>query len=720
MKKNYLFKTLSTLFLSLFISLQSFAQLGTDVYTLGLDNSNNYGGSWVATSAGTGFGNWNFADNNNGTSIFAGRFITAAHQSGVDVSGNSFGMYANPSGASSTASRSLPKEMLEGDSFSIVVGVSYRNGQKGFRLRNSSNSPIITFEVSNDQYNLNGNNVFGPAHPYSENTVITFTFTQNATDVSWTAVRSGGLTDSQSGTISSISPSTITNLEMFITNTDGGGAAQNNLYFNSLVFTSKYTINNNSSVNVTSTTTAPYLQVESGSTVTVASSNALTVSGNLTNNGTVTLNSGSSLIVNGTSTGNVTYTRNLPTSNWYLVSSPVSGQAYNDAYVTANGIDSGTGSNRGIATYTNTDNTWSYLVSGGSGTFDNGKGYSVKRASAGDISFTGTINTANVSVAVSNGFNLVGNPFTASLNLGDFFVDNGAAGAISGAQTWFWNGSSYDVKTSGNHGTFEIAPGQGFFVNAAGGGNLTFNISSVSHATAVFQKTNPRPEITLTLTEGSDTRNAYIYYVNGTTIDYDLGYDGNLFGGVSHSLAVYSHLVNNDNGNKYQLQSLPDSNYENMVIPIGIIAAAGKEITFTAEALNLPNDLKVYLEDRLTNTVTRLDEANTSYKVTLNDALNGTGRFFLHTKASGVLSTDELALSNTSVYVTANNTLRVIRLPSGNAIVKVFTILGKQVVQTNFSSTGSYDVSLPKLATGMYIVQLETATGKLNKKIFLE
>ena len=157
-----------------------------------------------------------------------------------------------------------------------------------------------------------------------------------------------------------------------------------------------------------------------------------------------------------------------------------------------------------------------------------------------------------------------------------------------------------------------------------------------------------------------------------------------------------------------------------MVIPIGIIAAAGKEITFTAEALNLPNDLKVYLEDSLTNTVTRLDEANTSYKVTLNDALNGTGRFFLHTKASGVLSTDELDLSNTSVYATANNTLRVIRLPSGNATVKVFTILGKQVVQTNFSSTGSYDVSLPKLATGMYIVQLETATGKLNKKIFLE
>ncbi|NCT08966.1 MAG: T9SS type A sorting domain-containing protein [Flavobacteriia bacterium] len=41
-------------------------------------------------------------------------------------------------------------------------------------------------------------------------------------------------------------------------------------------------------------------------------------------------------------------------------------------------------------------------------------------------------------------------------------------------------------------------------------------------------------------------------------------------------------------------------------------------------------------------------------------------------------------------------------------------------MQTSFSSSGVKDISLPKLATGMYIIQLETATGKLNKKIVLE
>ncbi|MBG7610628.1 hypothetical protein IU405_00010, partial [Polaribacter sp. BAL334] len=139
------------------------------------------------------------------------------------------------------------------------------------------------------------------------------------------------------------------------------------------------------------------------------------------------INSGGSLIVNGTSTGNVTYTRNLPTSNWYFVSSPVAGQSYNDTYVTANGIDFGTGSNRGIATYTTSTNQWAYLQAAGSGTFNNGQGYSVKRTATGDISFSGTINTADVSVAVSsasNGFNLIGNPFTSHLNSATFLTDN--------------------------------------------------------------------------------------------------------------------------------------------------------------------------------------------------------------------------------------------------------------------------------------------------------
>ena len=69
-----------------------------------------------------------------------------------------------------------------------------------------------------------------------------------------------------------------------------------------------------------------------------------------------------------------------------------------------------------------------------------------------------------------------------------------------------------------------------------------------------------------------------------------------------------------------------------MVIPVGISADAGKEITFTADALNLPSGLKVFLEDRENNVFTRLDEAGSIYKFTLIEASNDIGRFYLHVK----------------------------------------------------------------------------------------
>ena len=41
-------------------------------------------------------------------------------------------------------------------------------------------------------------------------------------------------------------------------------------------------------------------------------------------------------------------------------------------------------------------------------------------------------------------------------------------------------------------------------------------------------------------------------------------------------------------------------------------------------------------------------------------------------------------------------------------------------MHTTFEAATSKDLTLPNLATGIYIIQLETETGKLNKKIILE
>tara|TARA_R110002050_G_scaffold290419_1_gene444120 strand:- start:5901 stop:8717 length:2817 start_codon:yes stop_codon:yes gene_type:complete len=447
----------------------------------------------------------------------------------------------------------------------------------------------------------------------------------------------------------------------------------------------------------------------------------------------LTIESGASFMTSSTVTGNVTYKRNLSFTSgnlegWHLVGAPVVGQAFGGAttWLDDNNIASGTGSNRGVATYDNSvaSNNWNYS-DGTASSFATATGYSVKTSATTDISFTGTMNTDPVNKAITIGagtpFNLISNPFVSYIN-SETFLDLAANSTKLTSKTiWVWNPTTknYDAKISTE--AFKVAPGQAFFVSCSTAGDLTFEEGIQSHQTTdTFLKGSSKPEIQLNITNGDLNRYAKVFYNENATTGFDNGYDGETFSGVSNNFDVFTQLLENNLGKNYQIQSLPNTDLEAMVIPVGVKAIAGKEITFSAQAINLPNGVKVFLEDRTTNTITRLDEANTSYKVTLSDALNGTGRFYLHTKASSVLSTNDVDLQNISVYTTNNATLKVVGLTSGTSNLKVFNILGKQVLQSTFISTGVKEVSLPKLATGVYIVQLTTETGKLNKKIILE
>ena len=449
------------------------------------------------------------------------------------------------------------------------------------------------------------------------------------------------------------------------------------------------------------------------------------------------INNDQSLVVTGSfsGSGTVRQFRFLgndanPANQWYLVSSPVAGEVFDNSFFDLNDIATGTiNANRGIATYNPGSSDWTYLQTGGTLNSVSGVGYSMKitpdavvgptEFADGLVAFEGTINDADVTTpSLSTGFNLLGNPYTSYVDVATFL---GAATSsnIDQTQIWVWNQSlpGYEAKTAGSG--FILAPAQGFFVNATTGGTVTFAKANQAETGSAFQKSTAT-EVNLWMTDGIVKRYARLNYSDNATNGFDYGYEGEVFGGVATNLNVFTDLVANSQGKKYQIQALPNSDYETTVVAVGVKAEAGKEITFTAEAMNLPDGLKVFLEDRATNTIVRLDEANANYKVTVKDAIDGIGRFYLHTKASGVLSTDNVNLDNLSIYTPNNTTLRVAGLSQGKASLKLFNTLGKQVMQTSFTSTGVKDIALPKLATGMYIVQLETATGKLNKKIVLE
>ena len=225
----------------------------------------------------------------------------------------------------------------------------------------------------------------------------------------------------------------------------------------------------------------------------------------------------------------------------------------------------------------------------------------------------------------------------------------------------------------------------------------------------LFKEQLAKPEVVLSLSNGKASRTASIFYIDGATTGFDNGYDSSIFGGFDNDFSVFTHVVANGSGRNLGIQSLPKGDYQNMIVPIGVIAESGSNLEFSASSENLPEGIKVFLEDREESTFTRLDELNAAYKITTASAINGVGRFYLHTTQS-VLNTTDAKLDNVSVFK-VHNSLRIVGLQQGKAAVKLFNVLGRQVLNTAFESNGTKDISLPSLAKGVYIVQLETAEG---------
>ncbi len=434
----------------------------------------------------------------------------------------------------------------------------------------------------------------------------------------------------------------------------------------------------------------------------------------------ITLNNGASFIAQASVNGSITYNRNLPTTNWYLVSSPVSGETLEDVLANHT-FASGTGSNLGLGYYSNvTGPAWLYVQAGQAGTIANGIGVSVKLAASGDLTTTGTLNTANVVTPITTGtrtnFNLLGNPFTSFVNSATFAADN--TGVLTEETLWLWDGTQY--VTYNAISPIELAPGQGFFVEASGNGNVTFATANQSHQTTdTFMRTSEdsHPTFELIINRQDQKKSTKVFYVDGKTTSFDNGYDSKMFSEDTADLKIYSELITNNEGKKLAIQTLPNSDFENMVLPIGVKAKAG-EINFSANALNLPTDIKVFLEDRVNGTYTNLSEQD--YSITLTESIDGIGQFYIHTTRQ-VLSNDPTqSLSNVSVYKSSNSTITVAGLQAEKASLVLYSVVGKKIMNTKFSSNGTANISIPNLPTGIYLVEVGSDLGKVSKKIIIE
>lgn len=228
MKLRYLIATLALTTASSFGAVIVGSDLASDTaYDSGWNNGTDGG------TAGT-FGAWTLTS----TGGDAGRFIgdsTSLGSPGADIntSGESFGMFGH-SGQTSEAFRDFNGNSLGiGQTFSLNLAVNFRNGIKGFDLRDSSDTVIFNLNVAGDDYVVQnaatGNGSIGSI--YSANTSFELSFVQTSgSGGTWSIIRSGGVTDSDSGTYSGVAE----NFKFYEANTTGSGAAQDNLFINSL------------------------------------------------------------------------------------------------------------------------------------------------------------------------------------------------------------------------------------------------------------------------------------------------------------------------------------------------------------------------------------------------------------------------------------------------------------------------------------------------------
>ncbi len=429
---------------------------------------------------------------------------------------------------------------------------------------------------------------------------------------------------------------------------------------------------------------------------------------------TITLQSNTTLIANAPVNARIIYNRTL-TTNRHLVTPPVVNQSYENL-ISDNNFTIDNTKTIGLATYNNNNiNKWEYKKNDTTGNIETGLGLYVELETAGDIKFTGNLNTNIINYPVTTGTendnNLIGNPFTSYINSSNFLTDNTTV--LSEETIWLWNGVQYEAYTLAN--PIEVAPTQGFFVSAKNNGNVIFDTVNQSHQTTnTFTRSEEKANIELLVNDLSTK----VYFIENTTVNFDNGYDGSLFSGQDYDFAVYTKLPEDDNSNKkLAIQALPNSDIEDTVIPIGIIAKTDNELSFSVKTLNLNENIDIYLEDRVNNTFTNLSKEN--YKVTLENDLNNAGRFYLHPSQKS-LSTDEseTALQKIIMYKSAKNKLTITGLENRGKIV-LYSLLGKEIMRTKLT-TGSNTIDIPNLSLGVYIVKLSSGAKIKTQKIILD
>ncbi len=487
------------------------------------------------------------------------------------------------------------------------------------------------------------------------------------------------------------------------------------------------------------TYTIPKLYIYSGGAMTINKDGALTVTGEVTNNGTLTIQSDSdesgSLIAKSASTPSITYNNYIFSAQWKLIGLPVTGEVVND--IDDNLLSSG--SKSAIGYYDNDK-------AGGAGwvTFNTGstsgtelvntRGYEIRAASSpGTVSFTGTmLNSDLTNVAITtesspgSNWNLVGNPYPSYVRMTDdsgdttnnFLKVNASAIDDTAEAVYGWDGTSYDIYDHDDDASGRpdlIAPGTGFFIYAASDTNVSFTEAMQVHSGGIGfhgslangSESQRSAKVTIRMHDEFLSKNLRILFNDKSSIGLDRGGDIRAFPfGESH---IYMQLLEGYQNVDFAKQSLPYEKISDIIIPIGI-ETPGSTMVLNFVENTLPEYIDMYLEDTQENTFKKITDG---FEINFDEAYEGLGRFYLHFTDQLIpeLPTDD----NLRIYKGSDADVMVMGAVGKNYSAKVYDYSGRLIKEINFN----HKTKINDLDSKMKILRIESEEGLTIKKFKL-
>ncbi|MBO6879253.1 T9SS type A sorting domain-containing protein [Winogradskyella sp.] len=505
------------------------------------------------------------------------------------------------------------------------------------------------------------------------------------------------------------------------------------------------------------------LNIHSGANLIVSTGATLNIDGDL--NMYSESDSYSGLILKGTIavSGTSKYHRytNSELNGNDLIAPPLSGQSWTSFLTNDNNYNSDVLLSNGEAQPNTTylfgpfekGNTDDYLLYNynTSTTLSSGTGYRVGTNTSLDeglgeaLVFTGSIVTGSITASIENDFtgdfpewNLIGNPYPSYIDVNTFLNHIGSVSGVSNlslldedtaaiygydANNTDGSGSNWTI-TNLVDGPTLIAPGQGFFVSSnSSSADLEFtpNMQTVGNSDdfIIGRTSSDVNFIKIRLSTASDSCLASVFFHDSASLGLDRGFDAAVFGGNVPEFALYSHLVEDNEGVPMAIQTVNSSNLSGVVIPLGVNVNQGAQLTFSIADMSLPASINVYLDDTLVNTSTLL--INDDYVMLPTAATSGTGRFFLRISEDALSTTgDNLHTLNIFVLNSSKELIISGRLQE-NTQLDLYDIQGRKVLATELnSSIVENRINIASLSGGIYIVNLQYETGQKSKKVVIK